>query len=279
VSARIVGISLVRDEDLFVEQALRNVLDFCDELILVDHRSRDGTGAIFAQLSAEHPGRVTVHSVKDPSSSHDLVASLAGEPVWVFAVDGDELYDPERLREFRPLLLSGEFDEWWLIRANALHTLELDDDRRTARGYLAPPAPSMVKLHNFALIESWGGRHTERLHGTEGLRFKPGNEPRKLELHKLYGWDDSPLRCLHLCFLRRSTRERKARARVNIPDLNIPRRAPQRLLYRARASLGLAQSAFKLEHYRQGDLVSVDASPFFQLAREAPPQVEIVAST
>jgi hypothetical protein len=264
MSRRIVGISLVRDEDLFVEQAVRNVLDFCDELILVDHRSRDRTPEILAGLAAEYPDRITHHRVADPSTSHDPVAPLAGEDVWVLAVDGDELFDSEGLRAFRPRLLVGEFDDWWLVRSNALHAVELDDERRVARGYLSPPAPSPVKLHNFALIESWDGRHPERLHGTEGLRFKPGCQARKLELEKQVGWDESTLRCLHLCFLRRSSRERKARARVNIPDLNAPRRLPRRLSYRARVALGLAQSQWKLEHYRESEVVQVDASPFFR---------------
>jgi hypothetical protein len=264
MTPRVVGISLVRDEDLFVEQALRNVLDFCDELVLVDHRSRDGTHAILAALAAEHPERVRLYEVDDPAASHDLIAPLAGQEVWVLGVDGDELFDPEGLRAFRPRLLGGEFDDWWLIRSNALHTVELDEERRFARGYMSPPAPSMVKLHNFSLIESWNGRHPERLHGTEGLRFKPGREGRKLELEKQVGWDESPLRCLHLCFVRRSTRERKAQARVNIPDLNAPRRLPRRLWYRTRVTLGREQSDWKLRHYRQGELVRVDASPFFR---------------
>jgi translin len=57
---RIVGIGLFRDEDLHVERAVRNVFGFCDELILVDHRSRDGTHAILARLAAEHPDRTVV---------------------------------------------------------------------------------------------------------------------------------------------------------------------------------------------------------------------------
>jgi hypothetical protein len=239
------------------------VLDFCDELLLVDHRSRDATHTILAELAAEHPERVQLHTVDDPAASHDLIAPYAGQRVWVLAVDGDELYDPERLATFRPRLLDGEFDDWWLIRSNALHVVELDGERQLARGYISPPAPSMVKLHNFGLIESWEGKHPERLHGTDGLRFRPGREARKLELGKQLTWDESPLRCLHVCFLRRSSREHEARARVNIPDLNAPRRLPARLWYRARVALGREQSAWKLEHYRQGEVVTVDARPFF----------------
>jgi hypothetical protein len=263
-AARIVGIALVRDEDVFVEQALRNVLDFCDELILVDHRSRDGTLAILAGIAAEHPDRVRLRRVRDASVSHDLIAPYAGQRAWVFGVDGDELYDPQRLPGFRARLLGGEFDDCWLIRSNALHTVALDASRQIARGYMSPPAPSPVKLHNFELLESWDGRHPERLHGAEGLRFKPGAQPRKLELGRTASWDESPLRCLHLCFLRRSSRERRARARINIPDLNVPRRLPQRTLFRARVRLGLAgESPWKLEHYREGELVEVAAEPFF----------------
>jgi hypothetical protein len=262
VTARIVGITLVRDEDLFVERAVRNVLDFCDELILVDHRSRDRTPQILEGIAAERPDRVRFHRVEDPALSHDLVAPYAGEDVWVFAVDGDELYDPAGLGAFKPRLLDGEFDGWWLIRSNALHTVELDAQRRRARGYLSPPAPSMVKLHNFALIESWDGRHPERLHGSEGLRFKPGCEPRKLELGRTAAWDESPLRCLHVCFLRRSSRERRGGARVNIPDRNAPRRLPKRIWFRLRIAAGVGRSEWKQTHYRTGELVDVDAAPF-----------------
>lgn len=262
--ARIVGISLVKDEDLFVEQAIRNVLGFCDELLLVDNSSTDGTLPILERLVEEHPDKLSLHRIAHPSASHDLIAGLAGQPVWVFGVDGDELYDPAGLERFRPRLLGGEFDDWWLVRANALHTVELDDERRWATGYLSPPAPSMVKLHNFGAIESWDGRHPERLHGTEGLRFKPGRAESKLDLQTRLDWDESPLRCLHLCFLRRSTAERRAQARINIPDLNAPRRFPLRVWRRVRAAVGKPeQSRWKLENYRRGEVVTVSAEPFF----------------
>jgi hypothetical protein len=254
---RIVGIGLFRDEDRFVERAVRNVLGFCDELVLCDHRSRDRTPEILAGLAAAHP-QIHVHRVDDASESHDLIAPLAGDDVWVLAIDGDELYDPARLRAFRPRLLGGELDDWWLIRSNALHAVELDEQRQMARGYMSPPAPSMVKLHNFALIESWDGRHAERLHGTDGLRFKPGREARKLELGRRYSWDESPLRCLHVCFLSRSSRDRDGRARPNIRDRNEPARLPLRAWRQLRGG----SADWKLEHYREGPLQEVSAAPF-----------------
>ena len=261
---RVVGISLVKNEDLFVEQALRNVLGFCDELILADNGSRDGTRVILERLAAEQPEKVRVHEVAHPSESHDLISGYAGEDVWVLGVDGDELYDPARLREFRHTLLAGDLDEWWLVRGNALHCDELAQDRTTAAGWLSPPAPSMTKLHNFRLIESWDGLHPERLHGTAGLRFKESASNRKYELMREYSWDESPFRCLHLCFLARSSRERKAQARRNIPDMNAPRRLPLRVWARLRELVGApGQSPWKLEHYRQGERRRVSAAEFF----------------
>jgi glycosyltransferase involved in cell wall biosynthesis len=260
---RIVGISLVKDEDLFVEQALRNVLGFCDELILADDGSRDGTLAILERLAAEQPEKVRLHRIANPSQSHDLISGYAGQDVWVFGVDGDELYDPKGLERFRPRLLGGEFDDWWLLRSNALHALELDEQRRYALGYLSPPAPSPVKLHNFALIESWNGRHPERLHGTEGLRFKPGAEARKLHLGESQSWETADLRVLHLCFVPRSSRGRAGAERANIKDMQAPRRWPSRVLRAARNALGQPPPSEWKAHYRQGDVAEVPVGGFF----------------
>ena len=43
---QIVGVVLVRNEDLRVGQAVKNVAAFCDRIILADHGSSDGTPAI-----------------------------------------------------------------------------------------------------------------------------------------------------------------------------------------------------------------------------------------
>jgi len=259
---RIVGISLVRDEDLFVEQAVRNVFGFCDDLILVDHRSKDRTPEILERLAAESPITATLHRVDDPSTSHDLIKGVAGETAWVFGVDGDELYDPAGLARFREQLLAGEAAEDWLVRANMLHCVSLDEERGVATGYLSPPAPSVSKLFNFSRIEAWDGDNPERLHDPSGLVFKPGAEARKRELNKEHGWDESPLRALHVCFLRRSSRQRSEGGRINIPDRLAPRRAPIRAWRALREAAGRPPRGSYKDHYRVGDLVTVDARPF-----------------
>jgi hypothetical protein len=271
---RIVGIVLVRDEDLYVEQAVRNVLDFCDKIVLADNGSRDETVPILARLVAERPDKLSLHRIRNPSVSHDLIKGYAGEPVWVLGVDGDELYDPIGLRTLRAMLLRGDLDDRWLVRGNALHCVDLDDARTRATGYLAPPSASPTKLHNFGLIEAWDGPCPERLHGLDGLRFKPGRTGGKYGLNLEYEWGESPFRCLHVCFLQRSSRERRAQARTTIAGRNAPRRLPFRLAYRAREGLrgtiGLPErSASKLQSYRLGEPTTVDASPFFDSRRDA----------
>ena len=50
LSLRIVGSVLVHNEDLFVEQAIRNVAAFCDRIHVVDHLSSDRTQAVLYAL-------------------------------------------------------------------------------------------------------------------------------------------------------------------------------------------------------------------------------------
>ena len=48
---RVVGIALVRNEDRFVEQSLRNVSSFCDIVVVADHMSTDGTWEIVRSIA------------------------------------------------------------------------------------------------------------------------------------------------------------------------------------------------------------------------------------
>ena len=161
------------------------------------------------------------------------------------------------------MIMRGELDGRWLVRGNVLACVELDLEGDRATGYLAPPGPSHTKLYNFGLLESWGGFHRERLHGTEGLRFKPGTSDDKYALYHEYTWDESPFRCLHVCFLRRSSRERSSKPRPNLYDSARPRRAPVRAVRAAVRALGWRPHAAFKETYKVGDLVTVSAREFF----------------
>ncbi len=71
----------------------RNVLEFCDSVLVADHGSTDGTPRILDTLSAAHD-HLEVHRINHSAESHALVEAYAGTDTWILSVDGDELYDP-----------------------------------------------------------------------------------------------------------------------------------------------------------------------------------------
>jgi hypothetical protein len=259
-SPRIVGIVLVRDEDVFVEQAVRNVEAFCDELLLVDHRSRDGTTDVLRRLAAEIT-HASFHRIRRPGDSHELLRRFVGTRTWVFGVDGDELYDPIGLGPFRSRLLSGEFDDYFLLKGIQLHCRHLDLEDERAEGWLAPPARSTTMLYNFDTVESWEGRATERLMGGTMTPRRPVlGEKGIFWLRDEAAWDSSKFRCLHVCFLKRSTRQRAGQlTRPSVGD-----RATWTWLQRTIAAVMQREpeSWWKLNKYTQGTPTTVAVPGF-----------------
>ena len=106
---QIVGISLVRNEDRFIRQAITNVADFCDRIIILDNSSTDNTPKEIEFLKSTFP-HVETHRIRDYRESHAYIAPYADTHTWILGVDGDEIYDPRGLKQFRSDLLAGKFD-------------------------------------------------------------------------------------------------------------------------------------------------------------------------
>ena len=260
-AANITGIVLARNEERYIETAVRNAARFCDRMLLCDHRSTDGTAEILRGLAMELSS-AEFHSIAHPRESHDLLRPLCGTETWVFAVDGDEIYDPQGLDRLRARIGGGEFDASWMIFGNVLNVTHLSGDHSTAAGHLAPPCRSMTKLYNFAAIESWGGNCPERLHGGNPV-FRPGFAATdRRYLHEEVSWGDADFRCLHLCFLPRSTTDREG-GRRNIMETYGSSRRESLMLALRNFFRGGRASKWKNERYRRGPEVTVDASPFF----------------
>ncbi|MCX6064363.1 MAG: hypothetical protein NT121_01195, partial [Chloroflexi bacterium] len=182
---------------------------------------------------------------------------------WIFAVDGDEIYDPNGLVKMRSKILNGEFANTWAIFGNVLNCIELNFKNCTTKGYLAPPCRSMTKLYNFSLIESWTGC-PERLHGGELIfKNKESHELRRY-LHTEYDWDDAYFRCIHTVFIPRSSLEKNKRRRNPFEMEQIQN------IHKQNFSLGyfkLILKSFlgldwKNQKYRRGKLVEKDISAF-----------------
>ena len=276
---QIVGISLVRNEDRFVRQALLNVAEVCDRIVVADHLSTDRTPAILEELS-KRLDNLEVVRISHSAESHALVEDLAGTETWVLSVDGDELYDPGGLLHFRDDLERGAHADVFRVRPAALHCDELDDTHARASGYLSPPSRPLLGLFNFAAIDQWSGVRSERLHGGD-IRFRRGYDlDRWRHLGSDPGWDASPFRALHACFLSRSSGEGEPppEGRANLAESGAFRRGPVGTLERAvrrmsRRSLGTGRrgARWKAEKYRRGERLTVDVSSFLARAHRDEP--------
>ena len=97
---KVIGICLVQNDDRFLGQVLENVIEFCDELILIEHRSTDKTPDICKHFECKY-AHVSYHRIEHPSESHVFLEPYADTDSWVFGVDGDEIYDSVGLAHFK----------------------------------------------------------------------------------------------------------------------------------------------------------------------------------
>ena len=267
-SFQIVGSVQVRNEDIYVERAVSNILDFCDKVIITDHHSTDQTFEICKRLAEKH-SKVELISIETPSEAANAIEPYFATNSWIFGVDGDEVYDPHGLTIMRKKLLNGEFSDSFCVFGNVLNVTWLDGSQRRARGHLAPPSRSMTKLYNFAMVESWTGC-PERLLGGD-LRFKDGfTADLRRYLHEEIDWDHAYFRCLHMPFMKRSSRQkiRLSRTRLNPDEINRINHEKNLVLRMFRTAELQIQNFmgmdWKNQKYRRGSLVEKDATVFFQ---------------
>ncbi len=261
---KIVATMVVRNEDVFLERAVRNITGFCDAIIINDHQSQDGTREIIRRLASEFPGIVQDEPIQHPRESHKFIEPYAGTDTWVIGVDGDEIYDPEGLKRFRQTLATGVLNHAWNVFGNVLNADSLDTATGEASGYLSPPCRSMTKLFHFGAISSWRGPCPQSLHGGE-LVFKPGfDSGKRVNLHMDLAWEDADFRCLHACFLKRSSihPEGAEIARGSAMDLHHRpfAKAVRRIVDRL---MGRPVYNYKIDKYRRGARVTKNVSTFF----------------
>lgn len=262
---QIVAVVLLRNEDVFAERVLRNIAGFCDRVHVADHMSNDRTWEIVSSVARELDN-VDAVRIAHAARSHDLVVPYIGTDTWVFSPDGDELFDSARLIGFRSELEAGRYQEFFRLIPAMLHCIALDEDGLSADGYLAPPSRGSTRLWNFAALESWEGVSRERVHDGHPVFLDGWDWQAAYHLGDELGFDASPFRCLHTCFLRRSSRDPSdgGLPRLNIAEANTYRRDAVGRLAGAvrRARRGWRRTSFKDDYYRRGPVVTKDAAPF-----------------
>ncbi|GAB4497357.1 MAG: hypothetical protein OHK003_05630 [Anaerolineales bacterium] len=265
--AQIVASVLIRNEDIYIEKVIRNIVDFCDKIIITDHQSKDRTFEICQQLAAEF-SKIELHSIHALSESSQVLRPYYGTNTWVFAVDGDEIFDPAGLQEMRSRLLSGEFSQDWNIFANTLHCEKIDLKNKKAWGYLAPPARAGARLFNFSMIDDWQD-YGERLMGDKVIFKKGYHSGLRRYLHKEYDWENSCFRYVHMSFLPRSSNDkvRLLKTRLNadeIARIDNQKNFLDKLFIALKVRFAqFTKRDWKNQKYRQGPLVEKDVSSFF----------------
>ena len=264
----------MRNEDVVVEVAIRNVAAFCDEIHAVDHVSTDRTWPILEQLARELD-HLHVQRSRNSAVAHAALERYSGTPTWVLGVDGDELYDPVGLARLREQLSAGAHADVFRLKAHVLNCDELDRERRIAFGYLAPPSRPITKLFNFGAVDSWSDTPDPLQAGRISFRDGFDWESRR-DLAEGASWEDDPLRCLHVCFLRRSSDDPEdAQSRESLTETREFRRswvgAAMRMLRRPVPAPEIAEFQqhglnWKRAWYARGERVSIDPTPFLHTA-------------
>ncbi len=267
---RIVGSVLVRNEDVYVERAIRNVAAFCDRIHVVDHVSTDRTWEIVRALEAEFD-HLEARRSRNSADAHRVLERYAGAPTWVIGVDGDELYDAAGLARLRRDLLAGAHADVFRLKAHVLNCDEVDRAACTASGWLAPPSRPITKLFNFGAVDAWTDSPDPLQAGRVAFRLGYDWESRR-DFAAATTWESDPLRCLHVCFVRRSSGDRDGRGgRRNLDDSRAFDRGAvgtlKRLVRRPAPAPRIVElerqgKNWKREMYARGERVTVDASPF-----------------
>jgi hypothetical protein len=260
---------MVRNEDVFVERAVRNVAAFCDRIYAFDHASDDMTWEILRELADEFD-HLEIRRTRRSADSHAPIERYAGTQTWAIGVDGDELYDPAALKRLREQLLIGEHDDVFRLKGHVLNCEALDVGACIATGYMAPPSRPVTKLFNLGAVERWGGA-VQRLHAGHPV-FRSDHSWESMRYLYELGWDNDPLRCLHVCFMPRSSLDgTSSSVRRNVNETGIYERnlvgALKRKLRGPRipndvARLHHSGTNWKREWYARGERITLDARGF-----------------
>jgi cellulose synthase/poly-beta-1,6-N-acetylglucosamine synthase-like glycosyltransferase len=120
---RLAVIFAARNEETDVERATRSMIaqDYPNlEIIAVDDRSTDATGAILDRLAAENPALRVVHIEHLPTywlgKNHALhSAADTTDASWILFTDADVNFSPDALRRAVRAAIDGDFDHITII--------------------------------------------------------------------------------------------------------------------------------------------------------------------
>lgn len=139
---KILGISVVKNEDDVLMEAYTAFMHWCDYVAVVDNASKDGTGKLLKELEKRYPNRFFLAKTTDEPFADSLrryayekLKPLASAGDWWCRLDPDEIFE-EDPREFLPRIpfyesvvtsihkqyyfTKEDFEEWDLINDKPL---------------------------------------------------------------------------------------------------------------------------------------------------------------
>lgn len=266
---QIVGICLLRNEEYFAAGSVMNAIEFCDRILVLDHRSEDRTRTIVDAIAARH-SKVEVHEVDDAYDTHRYVEPCVATATWMLSIDGDEIFDPVGLSRLRRRIRGRELDFRWFIETHYLHALGIDAGKSEAFGFNRPDAPFLVKRFNLEAMTRWSPGKQERFHATKRIEFRRGYSHDQVhDAPDADGWATADLRCPHLCFRLRSSIDafQEDDGELFGRDNPLERKKAEARRWRIRRALlrpfvSRHRASHKSRHYAQGDVIVAGVSNF-----------------
>lgn len=247
---KIIAIVMVKNEERFIGGVIRNILAFCDKIIVIDTGCTDQTIEEIRKVDdIEDP--LKVHLIREPdlTKTHRIAERYLGAGHWIFGVDGDEIYDPGMLLRMRVRIMSREFDNAYQVKGMYLHATEYTKDGKLS-GYFGPPSHNPTKLYNFANIEEWpSDGHT--LFHPKAKTFAKGSH----KMPVVESWYNSDLRCLHMRFFQRSRQESREEEGRRLTPEDVAG-------YGSKKDRGGTNESNERLQYQIGEIVTVDTAPF-----------------
>ena len=94
--SKIVVMYRVKNEERWIEQSIKSVYDFCDEIVIFDDNSTDNTKKICTQFDKVVEIHSKTDSTFDESRDRNLLLNMAlkRKPDVLLSLDGDEIFLP-----------------------------------------------------------------------------------------------------------------------------------------------------------------------------------------
>ncbi len=168
---RIAAMVRVKDEEEFLYPAIESIVDYVEEVVIVDNLSSDGSPAIIRSLQQEHP-----HEVRCYQYNHPL--ARRGQEHWQLASSDEGRVSPR---------LSSTYYNWCLERCSEPYILKWDGDMIATAAF--HDALETWRHSDKALLSVKGANvHPDRIHLIGARLPEPAPLARALAVPELPKW-------------------------------------------------------------------------------------------